>query len=186
MPPHSQATDDPYVPRTHPTDEELAEWKEQRALVGARVKELAENGVCYQCEELSTGSVLGPQHLVLDEPDMRVVLASDPRSPGHTIVVWKPHVQDFSELGDADVTKLFTVCRDVARSLRTALAGVERVYQVSMCDGPVNHLHVQLIPRYAGVPIGSRRLVDPRGPLLDGAALAARIRNGLEGLRHSG
>jgi diadenosine tetraphosphate (Ap4A) HIT family hydrolase len=44
----------------------------------------------------------------------------------------------------------------------------------------VNHLHLQLIPRYAGTPIGSRRLVDPRGPVLDGPELAAAIRAELE------
>ena len=86
-------------------------------------------------------------------------LASDPRVTGHTIVVWKPHAHDFTELDDAATGRLFTVCRDVARAIRRALPGVERVYQVTMCDGPVNHLHIQLIPRYAGTPIGSRRLV---------------------------
>lgn len=103
------------------------------------------------------------------------MLALDPRVPGHTIVVWKRHVHDFSELDDRETAHLFTVCRDVARALRTALADVERVYQVTMCDGPINHLHIQLIPRYAGTPIGSMRLIDPRGPVLDGDQLAAAI-----------
>jgi diadenosine tetraphosphate (Ap4A) HIT family hydrolase len=176
---HPPDSDDAYVPRTHPSADEQAEWVKQRARVGARVAELTEEGICYQCEELSTGLVLGPQFLVLDEADVRVALASDPRSPGHSIVVWKQHIQDFTDLDDAGVTRLFTVCRDVARALRSALSGVERVYQVSMCDGPLNHLHVQLIPRYVGTPIGSRRLVDPRGPLLDGHELSTRIRTAL-------
>lgn len=147
---------------------------------------LSESGVCYQCEELSTGDVLGPQCLILDASDVRVVLASDPRAPGHSIVVWKAHVQDVTQLDDVAVARLFTVCRDVARALQCALSGVERVYQVSMCDGPVNHLHVQLIPRYSGTPIGSQRLVDPRGPLLDGELLAARIGDALRTLGRQG
>ncbi|MFC7464063.1 HIT family protein [Brachybacterium sp. GCM10030252] len=179
---HHPPSNSRYVPRTHASDDELSRWREQRARVGARVAELTEKGICYQCEELSTGLVLGPQSLVLDEPDVRVALAADPRAPGHTIVVWKAHVQDFTSLEDADVTRLFTVCRDVAKALRAALSGVERVYQVSMCDGPVNHLHIQLIPRYSDVPIGSQRLVDPRGPLLDGPQIADRIRGALETL----
>lgn len=170
----------PYVPRTDASLEELTQWKEQRSRVGMRVAALNEKGICYQCEELATGRVLGPQSLVLDDTDVRVALAADPRAPGHSIVVWKPHVQDFTALDDEAVTRLFTVSRDVAKALRAALSGVERVYQVSMCDGPLNHLHVQLIPRYSGAPIGSQRLVDARGPLLDGQQLAARIRGALD------
>lgn len=139
----------------------------------------------YQCREQSHGDVLGHQHVITDDEDARVVLALDPRVPGHTIVVWKRHVHDFSELDDRETARLFLICRDVARALRTALTDVERVYQVTMCDGPINHLHVQLIPRYAGTPIGSQRLIDPRGPVLDGDRLAGAIRGAYQGLTTS-
>lgn len=165
-----------YTPRTEASTDEVYRWQQHRAEVGERVVDLNEHGVCYQCRELSGADVLGPQYVITDQEDVRVVLASDPRVPGHTIVVWKPHVHDFTELDDAATARLFTTCRDVARALRVALTDVERVYQVTMCDGPVNHLHVQLIPRYAGTPIGSRRLIDPRGPVLDGEQLVAAIR----------
>lgn len=173
--PGNAATQRPYTPRTEATADELSRWKQRRAQVGQRVVALNEDGICYQCRELSHADVLGPQHLIADYEDVRIVLASDPRVPGHTIVVWKPHVHDFTDLDDAATARLFTTCRNVARALRLALAAVERVYQVTMCDGPVNHLHVQLIPRYAGTPIGSRRLIDPRGPVLDGEQLVAAI-----------
>ncbi|SDS47355.1 HIT family protein [Microlunatus soli] len=169
-----------FCPRTRASEDELARWKERRRIVGERVADLNARGICYQCRELATGDVLGPQHLIIDEPDVRVVLASDPRSPGHTIVVWKPHAHDFTELDDDATARLFSVCRDAAHALQTAISGVERVYQVTMCDGPVNHLHVQLIPRYAGSPIGSRRLIDPRGPVLDGDLLAGAIATAYE------
>ncbi len=140
---------------------------------------LSAQGICYQCEELSTGEILGEQAIITEDDLIRVVLASDPRTPGHTIIVWKPHAHDFSELDDDSTARLFITCRDVARALKNTLAGVERVYQVTMCDGPINHLHIQLIPRYAHTPIGSQRLVDPRGPLLDGDAIAERVRSAL-------
>jgi diadenosine tetraphosphate (Ap4A) HIT family hydrolase len=177
------AAADQYVPRTEASAAERAEWAQRRAAIGERVAALTGQGICYQCRELAEGDVLGPQYLIGDEEDIRVVLASDPRVPGHTIVVWKPHAHDFTELDDQATTRLFTVCRDVARALRGALAGVDRVYQVTMCDGPVNHLHVQLVPRYAGTPIGSRRLLDARGPVLDGDDLAAAVRALYAGLR---
>jgi hypothetical protein len=48
-----------------------------------------------------------------------------------------------------------------------------------MCDGPINHLHLQLFPRYPGEPIGSTRFVAPRQPLIDGEAIARLIRAAL-------
>ena len=44
--------------------------------------------------------------------------------------------------------------------------GCERVYLCTMCDGPNNHYHIQLIPRYADEPRGSRNFVKPRGAYL--------------------
>ena len=163
-------------PQNMPTPAEHRQWQTQRSAIGARVAALNEAGVCYQCRDLQTGgSVFGEQFYVTDEPDVRAVLAPDPRVPGHTIVVWKRHAHDFTELEDAETARLFIVCRNVARALRSAIAGVERVYQVTMCDGPVNHLHIQLIPRYAGTANGSARLVDARGPLINGPEIAAAI-----------
>lgn len=40
--------------------------------------------------------------------------------------------------------------------------GCERVYLCSMCDGPNNHYHVQLIPRYSYEKRGSKNFVKER------------------------
>ena len=38
----------------------------------------------------------------------------------------------------------------------------ESVYLCTMCDGPMNHFHVQLIPRYDYEKRGSKNFVKPR------------------------
>ncbi len=38
----------------------------------------------------------------------------------------------------------------------------ESVYLCTMCDGPINHFHVQLIPRYANEKRGSKNFVKER------------------------
>ena len=46
-----------------------------------------------------------------------------------------------------------------ARQFMIIIRGVyqcQRVYLCSMCDGPMNHYHVQLIPRYSNEKRGSR------------------------------
>ena len=38
----------------------------------------------------------------------------------------------------------------------------ESVYLCTMCDGPMNHFHIQLIPRYKEEKRGSTNFVKPR------------------------
>ena len=38
----------------------------------------------------------------------------------------------------------------------------ESVYLCTMCDGPMNHFHIQLIPRYSNEKRGSKNFVKPR------------------------
>jgi len=41
----------------------------------------------------------------------------------------------------------------------------------------INHVHIQLFPRYAGDAIGSTRFVMPRSALENGDELAQRVRS---------
>jgi diadenosine tetraphosphate (Ap4A) HIT family hydrolase len=165
---------------TPPSEAEYAVWREQRQSTSDLVTEHQRAGRCYQCVDQQThGAVFGPQHILFQDDRLFAALAGDPRSPGHTVVVWREHVQDFTGLDDPDTAHLFSVCTRLAHAIRAALTGVARVYLVSMCDGPVNHLHVQLIPRYEHEPIGSRRFVSPRQPLRQGAEIMTSIRNHL-------
>ena len=50
--------------------------------------------------------------------------------------------------------RLMTFIRDIY--------GCERVYLCTMCDGPANHYHVQLIPRYKNEKRGSTNFVKDR------------------------
>ncbi len=69
-------------------------------------------------------------------------------------------------------------CTEVANAIKHGL-GAEKVYLVTMCDGEPNHLHIQLIPRYPGEPIGSRRLAGPRTPIQDAEATITALRREL-------
>ena len=40
--------------------------------------------------------------------------------------------------------------------------GSESVYLCTMCDGPMNHFHIQLIPRYSYEKRGSKNFVKER------------------------
>ncbi len=102
-------------------------------------------------------------------PRDRIVLESElglafrdgyPVSPGHTLVIPKRHVGSFFECTEAEQAALLKL-------LRIARADVEFLfhpagYNIGINDGAaagqtVPHLHIHLIPRYAG------DRDDPRG-----------------------
>ncbi len=142
------------------------------------VETLKKQGICLTCHDLATGEIFGKQGMIYEDALYKVVLELRPRVLGHTIVVYKPHCEDLSHLSETEVGPLFQLCVKVIRALKHALHA-EKVYLNTMCDGPINHLHIQLFPRYAGEHIGSTRFVSPRGHLTDAETTAQRIRMAL-------
>ncbi|GCE09556.1 HIT family protein [Dictyobacter aurantiacus] len=153
-------------------------WEEDRHRLNQEIEALRERGICYSCHDLATGSIFGQQALIHEDDQFKVVLDQYPRMLGHTIVIYKPHREDISELSDEEVKSLFQRCLQVIKVLKIALHA-EKVYLNTMCDGSINHVHIQLFPRYAGDPIGSKRFVLPRGSLENGEELARQIRYAL-------
>jgi len=159
--------------------QERRDWQLRRAERDAEVRRLQAADRCYQCHDQQVGgALLGRETVIATRGPVQASLSADPRVPGHTIVGWLPHVPDFLGLDETETGILFNAAREVGLALRAAV-GCERVYLVTMCDGALNHLHLQLIPRYAGTPIGSQRLVDPRQPLRGAAGLTAAVREHL-------
>ena len=142
-------------------------WREHRAHVAERVRELRRQGVCDTCHDLATGEPYGHRYVFSEDNLFNVNLDAYPRARGHTIVVDKPHRADLGDLGEEEAGRVLGMCGRVANALERGL-GAEKIYLNTMCDGPLTHLHLQLFPRYPGDPIGSTRFVAARGPLLDG------------------
>ena len=147
--------------------------------LGERIAELRMQGVCPTCHDLATGELFGDQHVLFEDTQFRIALEQHPRATGHTIIVYKQHRDDFTQLGPDETAALFTLATRVANALKHA-AGAEKVYLVTMCDGAPNHLHLELLPRLPGEPIGSRRFVTPRAVLENGDRMAASIRAALD------
>jgi diadenosine tetraphosphate (Ap4A) HIT family hydrolase len=142
------------------------------------IEGLQAEGVCYACRDLQTGELFRDQQVIFEDALFRVALDLNPRMRGHTVVLYKPHREDLSELTAEEAGRVFAFCALVTRAIKEGL-GAEKVYLNTMCDGGINHFHVQLFPRYPGDPVGSKRFVAPRGPVVDGADTARRIREAL-------
>ena len=82
---------------------------------------LRSRGICYICRDLETGEIFGEQPTVYDDERLRVVLTLFPRMKGHTIVIFKPHREDISEINGEETSEIFGLCvrtdeRDQARA----------------------------------------------------------------------
>jgi diadenosine tetraphosphate (Ap4A) HIT family hydrolase len=157
----------------------LEEWKRTRRDLLQRIQQLRRQGICYICQDLKTQEVFGRQCVIWEDDEFRVVLDRYPRVEGHTILTYKPHREDVSELSEEEAALVFQMCVRVVKAIKAGL-GAEKVYVLTMCDGPINHLNFQLLPRYPGNLMGYRRLALERRPLEHGEETAAEIRAALE------
>ena len=83
-----------------------------------------------------------------------------PVSPGHTLVIPRRHVGSLFDLETRERDALFDLLAAARRDLESELGPAG--YNIGINDGPaagqtVPHLHVHLIPRFAG------DRADPRG-----------------------
>ena len=103
---------------------------------------------------------LSPDRVVHETALSRVVRDAFPVSPGHTLIMPKRHVASFFDVTEAERTDLMNLLRQVRESLEREFAPAG--YNIGINDGAaagqtVPHLHLHLIPRYAG------DRDDPRG-----------------------
>ena len=114
---------------------------------------MATTGVCVFC------TVPRERHLASNEHGF-VIRDAYPISPGHTLIIAKRHVGSFFELASDERTALLLLLEQskVAIEREMAPAG----YNIGINEGvaggqTVPHLHIHLVPRYAGDQ------PDPRG-----------------------
>jgi histidine triad (HIT) family protein len=94
-----------------------------------------------------------PSTTVYEDEDFKAILDVNPAAEGHVIILPKKHAANIFELDDEDAAKILPVAKKIATALK-------KTYQ---CDGvnilqnngeaagqTVFHLHVHVIPRYAG------------------------------------
>lgn len=142
------------------------------------VAELTDTGICPTCFDRSHNFALygDPAETTLYENDLfTCVLIGAPRVPGHTCIISKAHYKDMMEIPDELCTAVYLFAKKAMNALKTVY-GSESVYLCTMCDGPMNHFHVQLIPRYAYEKRGSKNFVKPRQEYVHDSEKIARLR----------
>lgn len=125
---------------------------------------LTDMGICPTCFDRATNRALygDDSHLkTYEDKDIECLFVPNPRAKGHMMISTKQHYHDMSEAPDFLNEKIIRFSKAYMNILKQVYK-CERVYLCTMCDGPMNHYHVQLIPRYKEEKRGSENFVKPR------------------------
>ena len=126
--------------------------------------DLTDSSICPTCFDKEHNNILygsNERKMLYEDDKIECFLAGNPRAEGHTIISTKKHYKDMMEIDDDICKKVFIFSKKVMNILKEVY-NAESVYLCTMCDGPMNHFHVQLIPRYSYEKRGSNNFVKPR------------------------
>ena len=137
---------------------------EEKDLLKLSVGELIDMGVCPTClNRKYNGALYGDDSdkVFYKDEDIECFFVGNPRAVGHACISTIKHYHDMSEAPDFINEKIIRFSKRLMIIIKEVF-GCERVYICSMCDGPNNHYHVQLIPRYFHENRGSGNFVKER------------------------
>lgn len=99
------------------------------------VTDFVDQGICSTCFDKENNHILYGDNGNL-------------RAEGHTIISTKNHFKDMLEIDD-DTCKEYIGQQKKLMNILKETYNSESVYLCTMCDGSMNHFHIQLIPRFS-------------------------------------
>lgn len=145
-------------------------------------KELTDRGICPTCYDREHNHIVygdNKNQMLYEDKEIECFLCNNPRARGHTIISTKKHYKDMLELPDELCKNIYTFVKKVMSVLKEVYQA-ESIYLCTMCDGPMNHFHVQLIPRYKEEKRGSKNFVKPRKEYIEEPEKIKEIRKSLD------
>lgn len=143
---------------------------------------LTDLGICPTCyNKENNNCIYGDisNKLLFENNEFECFLVGNPRADGHTAISTKVHYKDMMEIPDDLCKTIFVFARKMMNILKEVYHS-ESVYLCTMCDGPMNHFHIQLIPRYDFEKRGSSNFVKPRKQYMYDKEKIDRIKNLLQ------
>ena len=137
---------------------------DESKLLKLSAKELTDLGVCPTClNRKYNGAIFGDETKLklYEDEDIDCLFVANPRAEGHMMISSQTHYHDMSEAPDELNEKIIRFAKQFMIIIKQVF-GCLRVYICTMSDGPMNHYHVQLIPRYSSEERGSKNFVKPR------------------------
>lgn len=126
--------------------------------------DFVDSGICPTCFDKEHDNVLfgdNTDKIIFEDDKFECFLIGNPRAEGHVAISTKKHFKDMMEIDNEICKDIFLLAKKVMNIIKEVYES-ESVYLCTMCDGPMNHFHIQLIPRYSFEKRGSKNFVKPR------------------------
>lgn len=139
---------------------------------------LTDMGICPTCYDKKYCNCLygdNTEKMLYEDEEIECFLVGNPRSEGHVAIASKKHYKDMMEIPDELCKKVFIFSKKVMNILKS-IYEAESVYLCTMCDGPMNHFHIQLIPRYSFEKRGAKNFVKERKEYVEDIEKRDKIR----------
>ena len=143
--------------------------------------DLVDAGICPTCFDRNNDFALygnNDDKIIYEDDTFECFLIGNPRANGHTAISTKKHFKDMMEIDDDTCKKIFLLAKKVMNLIKE-IYEAESVYLCTMCDGPMNHFHLQLIPRYSFEKRGSKNFVKPRFDYVEDKEKIDKLREAL-------
>ncbi len=143
------------------------------------LSDIIDSGICPTCFDKENNNVLygnNEDKMLYEDEMFECFLVGNPRANGHVIIITKKHFKDMMEIDDKTCNAIFLLAKKVMNILKNVYEA-ESVYLCTMCDGPINHFHIQLIPRYSFEKRGSKNFVKPRFEYKEDLEKITKLRN---------
>ena len=145
----------------------------------ATVADIVDSGICPTCFDKHNNHILygdNEDKIIFEDDMFECFLVGNPRAEGHTAISTKKHFKDMMEIDDNTCKEIFILAKKVMNILKETY-NAESVYLCTMCDGSMNHFHIQLIPRYSFEKRGSKNFVKPRFEYKENKEKLIQLRN---------
>ena len=146
---------------------------------------LTDKGICPTCYNKEHNYCLygdNKDKMLYENNLFECFLVGNPRADGHTIISSKKHYKDMLEIPDDLCKEIFIFAKRIMIILKEVYSA-ESIYLCTMCDGLMNHFHVQLIPRYSFEQRGSKNFVKERKQYIEDKEKIMKIRELLKKLK---
>lgn len=161
------------------TDEQIVEMIKNKEVT---VKDIIDSGICPTCFDKAHNSILygdNKDKILYEDDKIECFYVGNPRAPGHVAISSKKHYKDMMEIDDELCEHIFVFAKK-AMNIIKEVYNTESVYLCTMCDGPMNHFHIQLIPRYDYEKRGSENFVKQRSEYTEDAQKKEKLKARLQ------
>lgn len=143
------------------------------------VADVVDSGICPTCFDKNNNHVIygdNKDKMLFEDEKFECFFVSKPRANGHVAISTKKHFKDMMDIDDETCKEVFLLAKKLMNLLKE-IYNAESVYLCTMCDGPMNHFHLQLIPRYSFEKRGSKNFVKPRFDYVEDKEKLDELRN---------